>query len=237
MSALFSKKINTLPRLLGGAIIVIVFLSAVVLYYAASPGTWRSGYAPEQPIPFSHKLHVTELGMDCAACHRVTGESTMTGLPDLQSCMACHKHILPDSAKLIPLHAALNKDSPHYTGRAVVWKKVHDLPDHVFFPHSSHINKGIACSSCHGNVEQMERIAVKESLSMAWCLKCHRNPEPHLRPLEAVTRDSFDWNKFIKEHPSLEKQDHFSLTPEEFRYLLSRNWKINPPADCSSCHH
>lgn len=237
MPQLFTPRINRLPRYIFTGGLILVLLAAAGIYYAATPQTWRKGYAPEQSIPFSHALHVTELGMDCTACHSYSGYSKKAGLPDAQSCLSCHKHILPESAKLAALHIAGDPSSAHYTGQPLVWKRVNSLPDHAVFVHSAHVNRGISCTTCHGDIQNAERVAVTESLSMSWCLDCHRNPSPYLQPLETVTGTPPQSEEFVRRHPVKNPDgtiidDHLKL-----QEVLAAQWKVNPPTDCSACHH
>lgn len=218
MPQLFPPEMNRLPRLLLSAAVALVLFLTIGIYYAASPKSWRTGYTPEQPIAFSHKLHVAELGMSCTACHTSSAYAPNAGLPDARSCLACHKHILPDSPRLAPLHRAANPASSLYTGEALVWKRVNKLPDHAVFNHSAHVNRGVACTSCHGDITNAERVSVEEPLSMSWCLDCHRSPEKNLVPLEKVLEPS-------------------PQTPSKEKAGLAPQWKIKPPTDCTACHH
>ena len=128
--------------------------------------------------------------------------------------MNCHKMVNADSEKL-----ALIRESAS-TGVGVKWVKVHQLPGFAYFEHSVHINAGVGCMSCHGNVAEMEVVRMSEPLSMGWCLSCHRQPEEHLRPLDEVT--NMDW-----EAP--ENQLEIGA-----RLIKERN--LNPPENCSGCH-
>jgi menaquinone reductase, multiheme cytochrome c subunit len=157
----------------------------VLVGLGASPQTLAVGYAPQQPVPFSHALHVGELGMDCLYCHTTVDNAAFAAVPSTQSCMNCHASISTDSPDL-----ALVRES-HATGKPIDWVKVHDLPDYVYFNHAAHVSQGIGCVTCHGRVDKMEVVHQAEPLSMAWCLDCHRTPERHLRPREEVTNMTF----------------------------------------------
>ena len=237
MSALFSPKMNHLPRRAAWIMAVVGLLLAGGIYYICTPKTWRAGFTPEQPIPFSHKVHVEQLGMDCAACHTSAAYSSRAGIPDANSCFSCHRQILPDSPRLRPLHTSVNKTSPHYTGVPLMWNKAYRLPDYAVFNHSVHVNRGVGCTSCHGDVSRMDQISVKTSLSMAWCLDCHRNPAPYLVPLEKVTDPRYTAEAFLKSHPQTNAQGEAVTTPSEFQSQLQQNWKIHPRTDCAACHH
>ncbi len=199
------------PLLLAGGAVYLV----VLVWYGGSPLTIDVGYAPVQPVPFSHALHAGQLGMDCRYCHTHVEKAAHANVPNTQTCMNCHEKLV--KAKSPVLQPA--RDS-WVTNMPVPWVKIHDLPDFVYFNHSAHVTRGVACVSCHGRIDTMERVAQHEKLSMGWCLDCHRAPENHLRPVEFVTK--MDW------------------VPTEDQVVLGTRLKesnhINPPQDCSTCH-
>ena len=154
------------------------------------PGN-HQGYAPEQPIAFSHRLHSGELDMDCLYCHSGVGRSRSAGIPTADTCMNCHRFVTKGwddstdtpSLELAKLYAgvgydpqmfAYQEDSPQ---AAVEWVRVHRLPDFVSFDHRPHFNAGVSCQTCHGPVQTMERVAQQADLSMGWCVNCHRDVE------------------------------------------------------------
>jgi hypothetical protein len=188
--------------------------AAVVVTFGFSPQATDVGYAPVQPVPYSHALHVGQLGMDCRYCHSAVEMTAHAAVPPTQTCMNCHSMIRAGSEKLIPVRES------YATGMPVEWVKVHDLPDYVYFNHSAHVRRGVGCVSCHGRIDTMEVVTQVEPLSMGWCLRCHREPERHLRPLEFVTQ--LDW------------------VPGEDQLVLGRRLReqndINPPQDCYTCH-
>ncbi|MDC0721518.1 cytochrome c3 family protein [Nannocystis bainbridge] len=148
------------------------------LGYALSRAGWTTGVgrSPAQPVPFSHDHHVGGLGLDCRYCHESVEIAAFAGLPATETCMHCHAHLFADA----PLLAAV-RDS--WSGeRPIRWRRVHDLPDFVFFDHSIHLHAGVGCETCHGRVDRMPRIHPVADLSMLWCIDCHRDPAPHLRP-------------------------------------------------------
>ncbi len=193
--------------------LVPIYLVAVV-YYGGSPATINVGYMPEQPLPYSHALHVGQLGIDCRYCHTTVDKAAFAALPPTSVCMNCHERIATDSPKL-----ALVRES-YATGKPIPWVKVHDLPDYVYFNHSAHVTRGVGCISCHGRVDTMEQVRQVKKLSMGWCLECHRNPDPNLRPLDAVT--NMTW---------VPEQDPAVLGPR-----LRQEYDIHPSTDCSTCH-
>ena len=173
----------------------VLYVGAVALY-ACSPETTDVGYAPEQPVPYSHKLHAGELKIDCRYCHNTVEDAAFAAVPPTKTCINCH-HPLNNEGQpvLTAVHTASEKlekvRESWATGEPIAWTKVHDLPDYAYFNHSVHVTKGVSCVQCHGRVDQMDVVTQVETLSMGWCLKCHRNPTPNLWPAEHVT--DLDW--------------------------------------------
>jgi hypothetical protein len=133
-----------------------------------------------QPIPFSHKHHAGDAGIDCRYCHTSVETSSFAGMPSTTTCLSCHSQLFVDSPLLAPLHESLRRQRP------IAWTRVHDLPDFVYFEHDIHVNKGVACIECHGQVDQMPLTWRSASLQMQWCLACHRTAPQHVRPLDQV---------------------------------------------------
>ena len=183
-------------------------------WYFGSPAFTDVGYRPRQPVEYSHKRHAGDLGMDCRYCHTAVEKAAFAGIPPTQTCMNCHKLVLPDSEKLLKVRESWA------SGKPIEWVRIHNLPDYSYFDHSIHLNAGVGCESCHGNVAQMERVTLTKPLSMGWCLDCHRNPDPQLRQPEEVTQ--MNW----KPGP-----DH-----AEFASRLKAEKNIKPSEDCSICH-
>lgn len=160
------------PSAILGAKLVLLaaaglLITAWVVVYQALPA--QSGpLSPRQPIPFSHKHHAGDDGIDCRYCHWSVEQSSFAGIPSTEVCMTCHSQLFSDAAPLAPLRESAR------TGRPLAWMRVHDLPDFVFFDHSIHVAKEIACRACHGEVERMPRIRRVATLEMQWCLECHR---------------------------------------------------------------
>ena len=153
----------------------------VAVGLGGSPVTTDVGYQPEQPVEFSHAIHAGKLGMDCRYCHTTVDKAAFAAIPPTQTCLNCHTNIRTESPKLLKVRES------GVTGKPLDWIKVHNLPDYSYFNHSAHINKGVSCVSCHGRVDQMETVFQAKTLSMSFCLDCHRAPEKHLRPLDQVT--------------------------------------------------
>ncbi len=208
---IFPRSLNYLPliialvAMLGGA-----GLTFAVWYYGSPWNTWV-GYAPVQPVPYSHKLHAGELGIDCRYCHANIERSQEAMIPATQTCMGCHAVIKTDSIRLQPV-----RDS-WASGKPIEWKRVHKLPEHAYFDHSVHLAVGVGCASCHGRIDQMEVVRQDQPLSMSWCLDCHRDPGKHLRPKDQITNMSW-------------------TPPTEEAELVARAKLVNPPEHCSGCH-
>lgn len=204
-------------RAIGGVLLGIAPIYLVCLvWYTFSPNTTNVGYAPEQPIPYSHALHAGELGIDCRYCHTTVEDSSFAAIPTTDTCLNCHQRVRKDSPKLAPLFRSAE------TGGPVRWKKVHDLPDYAFFNHSAHVTKGVGCATCHGRVDTMETVYQAEPLSMGWCLDCHRNPDPNLRPLDQIT--NMGWQPPEEENAVA------------YGAKLRAAHGVNPRTDCSTCH-
>ncbi len=211
---IFPKWTNRLRTFLGlGAAGAGVFV-LVLFAYGASPKTLNVGYAPDQPVPYSHAIHAGKLGIDCRYCHTTVEKAAAAAIPPTRTCMNCHERIRPESPKL-----ALVRESAR-TGEAIPWVKVHDLPDYVFFDHSAHVTRGIGCVSCHGRVDRMDVVTQTQPLSMGWCLNCHRNPEAFLRPKDKVT--DMAWKP--------------AEPQAELGRRLREEYGIRPPTSCSTCH-
>ncbi len=148
--------------------------------FQRSPYITYAKVARPQPVPFSHQHHVAGLGIDCRYCHTSVEVSNFAGIPPTATCMNCHRQIWTGAPLLEPVRESFR------TGKSLVWTRVNDLPDFVYFNHSIHINKGVGCNTCHGPVDRMPLMYNYASLQMEWCLDCHRAPEKYLRPRDQV---------------------------------------------------
>jgi hypothetical protein len=209
---LFPRWANRVPALLLLAVGSLGVAAVGAFWYWGSDKFWRVGYAPIQPVAFSHKLHAGDLGLDCRYCHSTVERAPFAAVPPTQTCMNCHARIKTDSAALALVQKSAASDAP------IAWIRVHDLPDHVYFDHSAHLTAGVGCSSCHGRVDQMLRVTQKLPLTMGWCLECHRDPAPHLRAPAELTQ--MDWQP--------------RLAAGEARTPNGRT--ARPPVHCSGCH-
>ena len=177
MAQIFDRSSNALARaslVLTG--LIVIALGVTLDQLQRSPWVTRQGQRPEQPVPFSHKHHVQGLGLQCQYCHVTVEKSSYAGIPPTKTCINCHAQIWTNAQLLQPV-----RDS-WASGQSLVWTKVHDLPDFVYFSHEIHVNKGLGCSTCHGRVDQMPLMYAQNTLQMEWCLDCHRNPAKNLRP-------------------------------------------------------
>ncbi len=151
-----------------GLILLLPLISLGLIYWIWIVEPKYKGYSPDQPIPFSHKIHAGEMQIDCQFCHTTVERSIHASVPDSATCMKCHQEVAPDSKDIQYLRATYHQGIP------IRWKKVHDLPDHVRFSHKPHIASGIECSACHGPIETMDKVEVHSSFNMGWCVNCHR---------------------------------------------------------------
>ena len=181
MAQIFSRNANVRFRVI---IFVVVALSFAVGWttYAVfwSPYTTGVGLALQQPVPFSHKHHVGDDGIDCRYCHSSVEKSPFAGLPSTQVCITCHSQIWTEAPLLGPVRRSLTTNEP------MRWNRVNDLPDFVYFDHSIHLAKGVGCSTCHGALDQMPLTWRSQMLYMKWCLDCHRAPQNFLRPADQI---------------------------------------------------
>ncbi len=181
MAQIFDRSSNALARMslvLTG--LIVIALGVTLNELQRSPWVTRQGQRPDQPVPFSHKHHVQGLGLQCQYCHVSVEKSSYAGIPPTKTCMNCHAQIWTNATLLEPVRHSWA------TGESLVWTKVHDLPDYVYFNHSIHVNKGLGCASCHGRVDLMPLMYEQNTLQMEWCLNCHRDPAKNLRPAGQV---------------------------------------------------
>lgn len=214
MAVIFPRWTNHIPLLIGVAGPVVLGTVVFAFWYWGSPMFTDVGYAPQQPVPFSHKLHAGDLGLDCRFCHNTVERSAGAAVPPTATCMNCHTKVLTDSPRL-----ALVRESAA-SGEAIPWVRVHMLPDYAFFDHSVHIAAGVGCASCHGRIDQMKVVTQSKPLSMSWCLDCHRDPGKHIRPPD-VEPTQMDW-----------------IAGDDYNRTVSRASarEVTPPEHCSGCH-
>ena len=211
MTLLFPKWTNRLPQIIGALVLAGGGAVTFVIGFWFSPRHTDVGYAPEQPVPYSHKLHAGLLGIDCRYCHQNVERSPHASVPDTNTCMNCHAQVKKDSPNLEAVRKSVANNTP------IPWIKVHMLPQFAYFNHEAHLRAGVGCVSCHGRVDKMDVVRQAEPLSMGWCLDCHREPEKHLRPTAEVTN-----------------MGYVHTLAEGLRLKQEKN--INPPTHCSGCH-
>jgi hypothetical protein len=215
---IFHRSFNTVARVtLFGGLLAVGAIAGLVYQIHRSPYSNQAFVAHEQPVQFSHKHHVGDVGLDCRYCHTSVEESSFAGIPPTKTCMNCHSQLFQTSPYLEPVRESFR------SGKPLQWRRVHDLPDYVYFNHSIHVNKGVGCVTCHGRVDLMPLTWQVTSLRMEWCLECHRQPEKYLRPRAEV------YNLTWEPPPDQLAQGR----------QLARQYKVLPPAvitSCSTCH-
>ncbi len=215
MAQIFHRSTNFLARLsIYGAVFFIAGLVwAAYIFNSSSYMTHVHSIRP-QPVPFSHKHHVTGLGLDCRFCHTSVEDSAFAGIPPTETCMTCHSQIWTDSPMLAPVRQSYQTNMP------LEWTRVYQLPGYVYFNHSIHINKGIGCSTCHGRVDQMPLMWRANPMQMQWCLNCHRHVEMYVRPRSEVFNMAY-------EPPPNQRQ---------LGLRLMKEYNIQKLTDCWTCH-
>lgn len=215
MAQLFPRSANAFAR---GSIVaglaLLTGVGAAVYVIARSGYVTRQGLILEQPVPFSHDHHVGQIGIDCRYCHTAVESSASAGIPPTQTCMNCHNQLWTNAELLEPVRASFRDDVP------LQWNRVHDLPEFVYFNHSIHVAKGVACVTCHGPVDKMPLMYQYENLQMEWCLSCHRDPVKNIRPREEVTNVA--WTP----PPGFEQEQQ----------RLAKLYNVQSKLSCSNCH-
>ncbi|HEX2569066.1 MAG TPA: cytochrome c3 family protein [Polyangia bacterium] len=186
MATLFPRWSDTAFRLALVGLVLLGVGGVVGLFlYVRTPDNLNRYFPVDQPVPFDHRHHVQDDGIDCRYCHDTVTHSAFAGIPSTAVCMGCHNQVWPRSPVLEPVRRS------YFTGLPLPWNRVHDLPDFVYFNHAIHVNKGVGCVTCHGRVDEMALVYQVAPLTMGWCLDCHRAPEAHLRPRTEIT--SMTW--------------------------------------------
>ena len=192
---------------------------AFLAYSQLARSSWLTGryLEKQQPVQFSHKHHVGDDGIDCRYCHQTVETTASAGMPATQTCMNCHSQLFADQPYLEPIRASFRDNKP------IEWQRVHDLPEYAYFNHSIHIAKGVGCSTCHGQIDNMPAVFQENTLQMEWCIACHRAPEKFIRPKSEVF--NMQW------------QD--GDIDEGERAKLKADYKIRSKemmTSCSTCH-
>ena len=219
MAQIFHRGANNIAK---ASIAVAIVLAGVAGY--AYTQIARSSYLTnrylerQQPVQFSHKHHVGDDGIDCRYCHTSVETAASAGLPPTQTCMNCHSQIWSDSPYLEPVRASFRDNKP------IEWERVHDLPEYAYFNHSIHVAKGVGCASCHGDVANMPAVYQENTLQMEWCVACHRDPAPNIRPQSEIFNTAWSPD---------------DITPEQQKEVDEKIKKLRGKellTSCSTCH-
>jgi hypothetical protein len=233
MSQIFHRSTNTISRVSIALAIIVVsgFLFAAAEMQRSPYLSWR-GVARDQPVPFSHRHHVAGLGIDCRYCHTSVENSSFAGIPPTKTCMNCHAQIWTNAPLLEPVRES------YRSGKSLVWTRVNNLPDFVYFDHSIHINKGVGCASCHGPVQTMPLMLAVNTMQMEWCLSCHREPEKYLRPKDHENIFNMNYEQPSASHKVSVDGKEFSDQIALGTYLKTK-YRVRSVYDitsCSTCH-
>lgn len=218
MAQIFHPATNTIAKgMILGAVLLIALIAWGASELVRSPYVTQVDVARVQPVQFSHEHHVGGLGIDCRYCHTSVETSAFAGIPPTKTCMTCHSQIWTNAEILEPVRASWRNNQP------IPWTRVHDVPDFAHFNHAAHVQKGIGCSTCHGEVDRMPLMWKVATLQMEWCLQCHREPERYVRPREEVY--NMDWRPPANQL-------------EVGRELVKKyNIKTYQLTNCSVCHY
>lgn len=258
MAQIFKPKHNTFAKL----IVMAIIATPWILIYAGStisrsPANTLVGVPQDQPVPFSHRHHAWELGIDCRYCHTSVEKSSYAGIPSTETCMSCHSQIWTNSPLLDPVRKSYETNTPikWESDGSMGWTLLNKIPEFVYFDHSIHIARGVSCNNCHGPVQKMQITWKGQPLQMVWCLACHREPQkflykdpqfPNLTPSQQV----FNLYAKLQRDPDMK-----SMTPKELGLLKGETEpndargiqegkalveqlgvKTKQLADCSICH-
>jgi hypothetical protein len=215
MSDIFPKWTNKLPSRVILGLILLGTAGTIGVNYYFTPKYTDVGYQPIQPVSFPHSVHADQLGIDCRYCHSDVEKSWYSNIPGPGVCMNCHNQVLASDPRLAPIRQSATNNT------SIPWVQIHKTPDFVFFNHSVHVNRGISCVHCHGDIHKMDEVRQAKPLSMSFCLDCHRDPAGSIRPPEQVF--NLDWKP-----------------PQDFAQgegkKLVHDWNVHPPQTCSACH-
>jgi hypothetical protein len=212
---IFSQRANLFPLVVGLGGTAVLAGAVFVVWYYFSPSFTQVGYSPPQPVPYSHRLHARDLGIDCRYCHSNVERSTVATIPTTQVCMNCHQLVKVDSPKLASIHESFE------SGKRMEWVRIHKLPDYAYFDHSVHVSSGVGCSECHGRIDEMDQVRQTQPLSMGWCLQCHRD-----------VRERQGASRFIRPVSEITNMEY---ARDPYRPVeLPR--RLDPPENCTACH-
>jgi MoCo/4Fe-4S cofactor protein with predicted Tat translocation signal len=242
MPQTFHPAFNTISRVsIFGAVFIVSAAFGVLYAFYRSPYSTEENVAQTQPVPFSHQHHVADIGIDCRYCHTSVEKSSFANVPPTATCMNCHSQLFTEEPILAPVRQSYDDEKP------LRWTRVHDLPDYAYFDHSIHLDKGIGCVSCHGEVDRMPLMWRENTLHMDWCLGCHRDPGQHVRPREFLytmqsreeLSESDEFQAYLKrEFPDVAEGDRAGDLDAISGALLEKYGvsQEQPQTHCSVCH-
>ena len=241
MAQIFPRWTNQTPKYITVGALAGLFATVFAVYWWASPSHTDVGYAPKQPVAYSHALHAGDLKMDCRYCHALVEQGASAGVPPTQTCMNCHAQVKKGSETLKPVYDSWADGNGT---KSVEWVRIHKLPDYAFFNHSAHMgfgvgeNRGaIGCETCHGRIDTMEVVRQVQPLSMSWCIDCHSDPAPNIRPVANIT--TMGWSADLAWRDK-QKVIAASLLPpgslSQAQRYVDGHYKTYATAGCSGCH-
>lgn len=215
MATLFPHWVTTAARAtLAAALVLTVAIPAAFVGWVRTPIARGERVTIAQPVPFDHRIHAFDLRIDCRFCHTGAERGAWAGVPSTEQCVPCHSKLWLNSPQFTPVRSSLA------TGRPIPWARVTQLPGFVYFNHAAHVRKGVGCETCHGRVDRMASVRQAAPLTMSWCVDCHRDPAPALRPLDAVA--TMGWQR-----PN-------SATASGT--VLAARYRVRRLTDCTTCH-
>lgn len=223
MSATFPSWTTRAARIaVAVAVTGLIVTPLLAMVWVRTPMARGEDLDIKQPVPFDHRVHVTGLGIDCRFCHAGAERSAWAGLPPTEKCVSCHTQAWINSSAFAPVRQSLA------TGQPIQWRRVNELPDFVYFNHSIHVKKGVGCETCHGRIDQMSQVRQAKSLTMGWCVSCHVNPGPNLRPLSAIT--AMGWR------PPQVSSASGDAGKNAYMHTLVEQYQVKRLTNCSTCH-
>jgi hypothetical protein len=243
MAQIFRPTSNVITKVVLVCIAVLPLTLMVTMSQFTRSSYVTKQYIPyEQPVPFSHEHHVTELGIDCRYCHTSVEKSARAGYPSTHTCMSCHSQIWTNSPLLEPVRESYKNNVP------LKWVVLNQVPDFVYFNHSIHVNRGISCNNCHGPVQAMQMAYKGQSFQMKWCLDCHRNPENYVNDPKFVWElyqnlqrgAHADGTELTLEEEALQHGAQYKRNAKELEKgrELVKKYHVQTEAlsDCNICH-
>jgi hypothetical protein len=232
MAQIFHPSFNTLSKasIVAGGVLALAAVGYAALEFNRAPYVTQVQMERDQPVPFSHEHHVGGVGIDCRFCHSTVEESAAAGIPPTKTCMNCHSQVWKEADLLEPVRASYRED------KSLEWVRIHDLPDFVYFNHSIHLKKGVGCETCHGRVDKMPLMWRENTLNMEWCLSCHRDPAPNLRPSDALFQ--MGWREEFEARKRAEHKDDSEIRAEleQLQAELMQQNNVKSLTNCSTCH-